>query len=62
MPLHRIYAAPGTFSVEDKAAISERITAFYTAPPVNLPAFFVTVLFIDVQKGHDLDDQYLDVC
>lgn len=57
MPLHRIFANPGTFSVEDKAAIAERITAYYTAPPANLPAFYVVVLFIDVPKGHDLDNQ-----
>ena len=56
MPLHRIYSTPGTFSVEDKAAIAERITAFYTAPPTNLPAFYVNVLFIDVPKGHYLDN------
>jgi phenylpyruvate tautomerase PptA (4-oxalocrotonate tautomerase family) len=51
MPLHRIYATPGTFSVDDKAAIAERLTTYYTVPPVNLPAFFVNVLFIDVPEG-----------
>lgn len=51
MPLHRIYTTPGTFSADDKALIAERITAFYTGPSVNLPAFFVNVLFIDVPEG-----------
>ncbi|KAF8488415.1 putative oxalocrotonate tautomerase [Gautieria morchelliformis] len=50
MPLHCIYATPGTFSVEDKVAIAERITTYYTSPPVNLPAFYVNVFFIDVPE------------
>lgn len=49
MPLHRIFHSPGAFSVEDKKAISERLTSMYTG--AGLPAFYVVVIFIPVDEG-----------
>ncbi len=48
MPLHRIYHPISAFTAADKAALSERITALYTA--VGLPAFYVVVLYIPFEK------------
>jgi phenylpyruvate tautomerase PptA (4-oxalocrotonate tautomerase family) len=48
MPLHRIYHPVSAFSSEDKAELSERITAIYTAS--GLPAFYVVVLFTPIEK------------
>ncbi|CAM6083534.1 unnamed protein product [Calypogeia fissa] len=48
MPLHRIFHPPGIFSGEDKKSIAERLTAIYTS--VGLPAFYVVVLSITVDK------------
>ncbi len=48
MPLHRIFHPPSAFSAKDKQELSERITAFYTGR--GLPAFYVVVLFIPVEK------------
>jgi hypothetical protein len=48
MPLWTIYHPPSVFeSEETKEALSKAITSIYTA--VNLPAFYVNVLFIPVQ-------------
>jgi phenylpyruvate tautomerase PptA (4-oxalocrotonate tautomerase family) len=49
MPLHRIYAPPGLLSSEEKATISKELTKYYTQS--GLPAFYVVVLFIDVEEG-----------
>uniref|UniRef100_A0A915EC09 Tautomerase cis-CaaD-like domain-containing protein n=1 Tax=Ditylenchus dipsaci TaxID=166011 RepID=A0A915EC09_9BILA len=49
MPLHRIYHAPGAIAQDDKKAIAAGITEFYTKH-VHLPAFYVVVLFIEVDK------------
>ena len=44
MPLWKIYHPEGAFSLEDKTAISERITGIYR----NLPKFYVGVVFQEV--------------
>lgn len=46
MPLHRLYIPPNLYSAEDKAVIAESITKVYA----QLPAFYVVVLFIDIDK------------
>jgi phenylpyruvate tautomerase PptA (4-oxalocrotonate tautomerase family) len=46
MPLHRLYVPPKLYSAEEKSAIAEAITKVYS----NLPAFYVVVLFISVDK------------
>jgi phenylpyruvate tautomerase PptA (4-oxalocrotonate tautomerase family) len=48
MPLHRIYHPTSAFTPADKEALSEHITALYTAG--GLPAFYVVVLFIPIEK------------
>jgi phenylpyruvate tautomerase PptA (4-oxalocrotonate tautomerase family) len=47
MPLWKIYHPEGAFSVEDKQAISERITGIYR----GLPKFYVGVVFQAVPKS-----------
>jgi phenylpyruvate tautomerase PptA (4-oxalocrotonate tautomerase family) len=46
MPLHRLFVPPNLYSVDDKAAIAEAITKVYA----SLPAFYVVVLFIDIDN------------
>lgn len=46
MPLHRIYVPPKLYSAEEKSAIGDAITKVYS----TLPAFYVVVLFISVDK------------
>lgn len=48
MPLHRIYAATGTFSPPEKKAIAQSITNIYNSIPI--PAFYTVVVFIDVDE------------
>ena len=48
MPLHRIFHPTDAFSAAEKATLSERITKLYT--DVGLPAFYVVVLFIPIEK------------
>ncbi|EIE26123.1 hypothetical protein COCSUDRAFT_61117 [Coccomyxa subellipsoidea C-169] len=48
MPLHRIYAAKGTFSPPEKKAIAQSITNIYNSIPI--PAFYTVVVFIDVDE------------
>lgn len=45
MPLHVIYHPPGIYTAEEKASLVSRITAIYTSPPAELPAFWVNVIF-----------------
>ncbi|KAJ7708211.1 putative oxalocrotonate tautomerase [Mycena rosella] len=52
MPLHRIFVPKGLYTPEDKEAISQAITAVYTNPPASLPAFYVIVLFIDLDPAN----------
>lgn len=52
MPLHRLFVPKGLYTQEDKAAIGKAITNIYTAPPVSLPAFYVVVLFIELEAGN----------
>jgi phenylpyruvate tautomerase PptA (4-oxalocrotonate tautomerase family) len=49
MPLHRLYVPPKLYSAEEKSAIADAITKIYTEV-YNLPAFYVVVLFISVDK------------
>lgn len=53
MPLHRIYAAKGTFSPSEKQAIAQSITKIYDAIPI--PSFYTVVVFVDV----DADSIYV---
>ncbi|KAJ7171255.1 putative oxalocrotonate tautomerase enzyme-domain-containing protein [Mycena filopes] len=46
MPLHRFFTPRGLYTCEDKAAIAAAVTAVYTK--INIPAFYVLVLFINV--------------
>lgn len=50
MPLWRIYAHPATFTKEQKAGLASAITKLYVDAPINLPAFYVNVLFIPLQE------------
>ncbi|KAJ7143860.1 putative oxalocrotonate tautomerase [Mycena epipterygia] len=52
MPLHRLFVPKGLYTQEDKEAIGKAITNIYTAPPVSLPAFYVVVLFIELEPGN----------
>ncbi|KAJ7249767.1 putative oxalocrotonate tautomerase [Mycena haematopus] len=47
MPLHRIFVPKGLYTPSDKAALAQAITAVY----VSLPAFYVVVLFIDLESS-----------
>ena len=46
MPLHRLYVPPTLYSAKEKSAIADAITKVYP----SLPAFYVVVLFITVDK------------
>ncbi len=48
MPLHRVYAAKGIFSPEEKKAIAQSITRIYDAIPI--PSFYTVVVFVDVER------------
>jgi phenylpyruvate tautomerase PptA (4-oxalocrotonate tautomerase family) len=48
MPLWNISCPVGTYSLEDKQALSERITELYTE--FGVPKFFVSVLFQELPK------------
>jgi hypothetical protein len=50
MPLWRIFSHPDTFSYEQKKGIADAVTKLYTSEPVNLPAFYVNVLFIPLKE------------
>eukprot|EP00877_Chromochloris_zofingiensis_P014136 jgi/Chrzof1/8977/Cz03g31190.t1 len=63
MPLHRIYYADGVFSSADKKAIAQRVTTVYTK---RLPAFYVVVVFIAVDKdslyvGGEPNDRFVRI-
>ena len=62
MPLHRLYVPHALYSAEDKSAIAEAITKVYAA----IPAFYVVVLFISVDKedyyvGGKRDDNFVRI-
>ncbi|KAF8601433.1 hypothetical protein BDV93DRAFT_524813 [Ceratobasidium sp. AG-I] len=64
MPMHRIYSAQGVYTPAEKQALSKAITALYTGPAVQLPAFYVVVLFIDLPKdsffiGGETNDSFV---
>ncbi|KAF7337363.1 Tautomerase-3 domain-containing protein [Mycena sanguinolenta] len=46
MPLHRIFAPKGLYTPSDKAALAQAITAVYA----SLPAFYVVVLFVELES------------
>ena len=48
MPLHRVYAAKGIFTPEEKGAIAQSITDIYNAIPI--PPFYTVVVFVDVPE------------
>ncbi|KAJ7606633.1 putative oxalocrotonate tautomerase [Roridomyces roridus] len=52
MPLHRFFVPKGLYSPEDKTALSAVITRLYTSRPISLPAFYVVVLFIEIEPGN----------
>ncbi|KAJ6531416.1 putative oxalocrotonate tautomerase [Mycena vulgaris] len=52
MPLHRLFVPKGLYTSEDKEAIGQAITKIYTGPPVSLPAFYVVVIFIELEAGN----------
>ena len=52
MPLWRIFAHPSTYTAQDKEAISKAITSIYTRPGLDLPAFYVVVIFVPVEEGN----------
>lgn len=48
MPLWRIYAHPDTFTADQKEGIARALTKHYDV----LPAFYVNVIFVDVEEGN----------
>ncbi|KAJ6464963.1 putative oxalocrotonate tautomerase [Mycena sanguinolenta] len=48
MPLHRLFVPKGLYTPADKAALAQAITAVYA----SLPAFYVVVLFVELE-AHD---------
>ncbi|KAJ3841256.1 putative oxalocrotonate tautomerase [Lentinula raphanica] len=62
MPFHRFYCSPNLYTKEEKQAIAQAITKFYS----KLPPFLVLVNFIDVDKdsfyvGGEPNDHYLRI-
>lgn len=50
MPLHRIYHAAGAFTDDQKQGLAQAITDIYVNG-VGLPAFYVVVLFVPMDKS-----------
>ncbi|KAJ7674009.1 putative oxalocrotonate tautomerase [Mycena polygramma] len=50
MPLHRFFVPKGLYTATDKTALSQAITEIYTR--LGLPAFYVTVLFIELEPDN----------
>lgn len=48
MPLWKVYHPAGSYTVEDKKILSERITAVYANIPI--PKFYVVVIFEDIPQ------------
>lgn len=48
MPLWRIWSHPKTFTPAQRSALAKDLTAYYTR--IGLPAFYVNVIFIDVDE------------
>ncbi|KAJ3887092.1 putative oxalocrotonate tautomerase [Lentinula edodes] len=62
MPFHCFYCSPNLFTKEEKQAIAQTITRFYS----RLPSFLVLVNFIDVDKdefyvGGEPKDRHLRI-
>lgn len=51
MPLWRIYAHPDIFTPAQRAALAKDITDLYVNK-INLPAFYVNVLFIPLEQDN----------
>ncbi|KAJ7763210.1 putative oxalocrotonate tautomerase [Mycena maculata] len=52
MPLHRLFVPKGLYSPEERDALAAAITDLYTSPPLSLPAFYVVVLFIELDAAN----------
>ncbi|KAJ7171256.1 putative oxalocrotonate tautomerase, partial [Mycena filopes] len=64
MPLHRFFTPKGLYTRKDKVAIAAAVTDVYTK--VNIPAFYVLVLFINVEPedffvGGESTDKFLRI-
>ncbi|KAF8158639.1 putative oxalocrotonate tautomerase enzyme-domain-containing protein [Mycena galopus ATCC 62051] len=46
--LSTVLVPKGLYTTKNKAAVAQAITDIYTKSPSNLPAFYVVVLFIDL--------------
>ncbi|KAJ3873814.1 putative oxalocrotonate tautomerase [Lentinula edodes] len=62
MPFHRFYCSPNLYTTEEKRAIAQAVTKFYSF----LPPFLVIVNFIDVEKDNfyvsgEPNDKYLRI-
>ncbi|KAJ7075915.1 putative oxalocrotonate tautomerase [Mycena belliarum] len=49
MPLHRLFTPKGLYTAKEKEEIAHTITDVYS---VSLPAFYVIVLFIELEPGN----------
>lgn len=49
MPLWRIFSHPSTFSPVQRASLAQAVTQLYKS--YGLPAFYVNVLFIDLEEN-----------
>ncbi|KAJ7247033.1 putative oxalocrotonate tautomerase [Mycena rebaudengoi] len=52
MPLHRVFVPKGLYTAAEKEAMTAAITNIYTNPPALLPAFYVLVLFVELEDGN----------
>ncbi|MCJ1464850.1 hypothetical protein MMC07_003465 [Pseudocyphellaria aurata] len=50
MPLWRIFSHSSTFNTAQKQALAQSITQFYTRGGSGLPAFYVDIVFIPVER------------
>ncbi|KAJ3863647.1 putative oxalocrotonate tautomerase enzyme-domain-containing protein [Lentinula novae-zelandiae] len=62
MPFHRFYCSPNLYTTEEKHAIAQAVTKFYSF----LPPFLVIVNFIDVDQDNfyvsgEPNDKYLRI-
>lgn len=48
MPLWRIFSHPQTFTLDQRSALAKKVTDLYMSR--GLPAFYVNVIFIDVDE------------
>ncbi|KIW18499.1 hypothetical protein PV08_02787 [Exophiala spinifera] len=48
MPLWRIFSHPQTFTLDQRKTLAKKVTDLYVS--IGLPAFYVNVIFIDVDE------------